>query len=80
MAVLYIYWIVYLLHTNELSLRHLFQAINGVSSGPEDFSGNIENETYFCEKLPTISFKAISAANLSNDQINVLNISNSVIS
>ena len=32
-------WIVCLLHTNELSLRHVFGALDGSTSGPDTFAG-----------------------------------------
>ena len=35
-------WIVCLLHTNELPIRHFFAAPNGFTSGPNTFMGRIE--------------------------------------
>ena len=34
-------WIVCLLHTNKLSLRHVFGVLDGSVSGPETFKGPI---------------------------------------
>ena len=34
-------WIIWLLHLNELPLRHVFQNLDGVTSGPDSFSGSI---------------------------------------
>ena len=34
-------WVICLLHLNELPLRHVFQNLDGVTSGPHSFSGPI---------------------------------------
>ena len=34
-------WVICLLHLNELPLRHVFQNLDGVTSGPDSFSGPI---------------------------------------
>ena len=34
-------WVVCLLHLNELPLRHVFQNLDGITSGPDSFSGPI---------------------------------------
>lgn len=34
-------WIIYLLHINELPLRHLYVHIDGSNSGPQMFLGEI---------------------------------------
>ena len=34
-------WVVCLLHTNELPLRHVFAALDGATSGPDTFAGPI---------------------------------------
>ena len=34
-------WVICLLHLNELPLRHVFQNLHGVTSGPDSFSGPI---------------------------------------
>ena len=31
-------WVIFLLHLNELPLRHVFQNLDGVTSGPDSFS------------------------------------------
>ena len=36
-------WLVCLLHANELPLRHLFETLDRASTGPQEFSGSIEN-------------------------------------
>ena len=38
-------WIICLLHLNELPLRHLFDDINGKSSGPSTSTGEIGSQT-----------------------------------
>ena len=35
-------WVICLLHLNELPLRHIFQNLNGLTSGPDSFSGSID--------------------------------------
>ena len=34
-------WVICLLHLNEPSLRNVFQKLDGVTSGPDSFSGSI---------------------------------------
>ena len=34
-------WVICLLHLNELPLIHVFQNLDGVTSGPDSFSGPI---------------------------------------
>ncbi|GBP60289.1 hypothetical protein EVAR_91571_1 [Eumeta japonica] len=43
-------WIICLLHMNELPFRHLFEHIDGTTSGPRTFSGSIGKELENCEK------------------------------
>ena len=37
-------WVIRLLHLNELPLRHVFQNLDGVTSGPDSFSGPIARQ------------------------------------
>lgn len=48
-----------LLHFNELPFRHLFQALDGETTGPKSFSGPIGTQLSKCEKLPVVNFDSI---------------------
>ncbi|GBL74921.1 hypothetical protein AVEN_242100-1 [Araneus ventricosus] len=48
-------WFVYQLHANELPLRHLFAHVNGTTTGPRSFTGEIGKSLAGCEKLPVVS-------------------------
>lgn len=68
-------WIICLLLMNELPFRHLFEHIDGTTSGPRTFSGNIGKELENCEKRPIVHFQPIpmdlpelSAEDISTDQ------------
>lgn len=68
-------WLVCLLHTNELPLRHLLQHLDGPTSGPRAFSGPIGKALENCRALPVVPFDKIDADlpvvvlnDLSNDQ------------
>lgn len=69
-------WLVCLLHSNELPLRHLMQKLDGTTSGPKAFSGVIGKALEKCEELPVAKYTPISFENcphldnveLSNDQ------------
>ncbi|CAG9827121.1 unnamed protein product [Diabrotica balteata] len=52
-------WSICLLHMNELPLRHIFQYIDGKTSGPRKYSGNIGKLLESCENLPVIHFVPI---------------------
>lgn len=52
-------WIICLLHFNELPLRHLFESIDGKSSGPTSYTGLIGQNLKGCEKLPIVAFTSI---------------------
>lgn len=52
-------WSVCLLHFNELPFRHLFQHLDGVTTGPKSFSGPIGSQLTGCEKLPVVEFERI---------------------
>ena len=49
-------WFICLLHLNELPLRHLMQYLDGVTSGPQSFSGQIGKELQSCEQLQIAKF------------------------
>lgn len=68
-------WIICLLHMNELPFRHLFEHIDGTTSGPRTYSGSIGKELENCEKQPIVDFQPIptdlpelSAEEISTDQ------------
>ena len=48
-----------LLHTNELLSRHLFEALDGSTSGPRGFSGSIGRQLKTCFQHPVTSFKTV---------------------
>lgn len=52
-------WSVCLLHFNELPFRHLFQHLDGLTTGPTSYSGSIGQQLRKCAKLPVIKFKSI---------------------
>ena len=52
-------WFICLLHTNELPLRHLFQKLDGQTSGSTTFSGPIGKAIQSCEGLSIVNFKPI---------------------
>lgn len=54
-------WIICLLHLNELPFRHLFEYIDGSTSGPRTFSGTIGKDLETCEKKTVVRFKNILA-------------------
>lgn len=52
-------WIICLLHMNELPFRHLFEHLDGKTSGPQTFSGPIGKNLENCEKRPVIQYQSI---------------------
>ena len=48
-----------LLHTNELPLRHLFEALDRSTSGPRGFSRSIGRQLETCIQHPVTSFKTV---------------------
>jgi len=52
-------WFVCLLHANELPLRHLFEHLDGATSGPKSFSGPVGTMLIRCEKMPIVQFQRI---------------------
>jgi len=80
-----VHWIICLLHTNELPLRHLFNAIDGKTSGPNCFTGETGKALSNCENLPVVAFESIpvpqiafDSKQLSNDQSYLLQMTNSI--
>lgn len=69
-------WLICMLHINELPLRHLFQHLDGETSGPRAYSGPIGKSLKKCENLPLVKFSpikgnelpAIDFSELSSDQ------------
>ncbi|GBN60657.1 hypothetical protein AVEN_178702-1 [Araneus ventricosus] len=59
-------WFICLLHFNELPFKHLFEYLDGETTGPALFSGKIGKQLANCEKLPIINFKPIES-----DEINI---------
>lgn len=75
-------WCICLLHFNELLFRHLFQHLDGATTGPSSFSGKIGQQMKACEKFPVVDFLRIECTIprvdkkvLSKDQLYLLDIS-----
>lgn len=71
-------WLVCQLHANELLLRHLFQYLDGTTTGPKSFIGPIGQGLKNCEKLPIQQFALLEChlpnitkhpSDLSTDQL-----------
>lgn len=80
-----VHWFVCQLHANELPLRHLIQTLDGKTSGPKGYTGNIGKKLEVCETLNVIEFQAIptsipeiNPADLSTDQQYLYNIVTSI--
>lgn len=78
-------WAICLLHFNELPFRHLFQTLDGGTTGPKSFSGPIGIQLSKCEKLPIVDFESVDCEVpdidpdiLSNDQQYLLLISSAI--
>lgn len=75
-------WFICLLHFNELPYRHLFENLDGITTGPASFSGPIGKKLIGCEKNPVVEYEPIQSkssiditkANLSKDQQYLLDI------
>ncbi len=74
-------WVICLLHLNELPLRHLFESIDGPTSGPTSYTGPIGKQIQTCETLSIVRFAKIDTeipdidiAVLSKDQQYMLQI------
>ena len=61
-------WLVCLLHTNEIPLRHLMKELDGGNSGPEDFGGSIGKQLGRCELLDVVDFEAIQGPDITIDE------------
>lgn len=48
------------LHANELPLRHLFEKLDGPTTGPRSFIGPIGKDLKDCEMLPLVTYETIS--------------------
>ena len=57
-------WIICLLHSNELSLRHLIEDLDGKTTGPKGYTGPLGRQLNNCEKLPVAKFNAIVSPNI----------------
>lgn len=53
-------WFICQLHGNELPLRHLFQYLDGVTTGPRGYSGPIGKQLANCHNRPGVAFEAVS--------------------
>ena len=80
-------WLVCLLHANELPLQHLFETLNGATTGPRQFSESIGKRLASCIQQPDTSFKSVRLTEdlsnvdlkeLSRDQQYLLEISSSI--
>jgi len=61
-------WLICLLHTNELPLRHLMKELDGGTSGPEHFAGLIGKQLVGCELLDIVNFEAVQAPEINIDK------------
>lgn len=52
-------WFICLLHGNELPLRHLFEHLDGHTTGPHSFSGSLGTQLQECETMPRVQFQKI---------------------
>lgn len=64
-----------MLHGNELPLRQLITKIDGTTTEPHRFTGNIGKQLKECEKLPIVAFEstdvdeiAVDVSDLSTDK------------
>src|SRR6218665_500307 len=52
-------WLACLFHANDLPLRHLFEALDGATTGPRGFSGSIRKRLVTCSEQPVSSFEPV---------------------
>lgn len=52
-------WFICMLHANELPLRHLLQYLDGSTTGPRGFSGEIGKSLQSCENVSIVNFQPI---------------------
>lgn len=55
-------WFVCQLHQNELPLRHLFEKLDGKTTGPGTFTGSIGKQLKMCHQLPVVKYKKIGSS------------------
>lgn len=74
-------WFICLLHFNELPFRHLFEYLDGETTGPASFCGEIGKQLPGCDKLRVVHFETIESeeinitkTDLSKDQQYLLDI------
>src|SRR6218665_2538521 len=65
------HWFVCLLHTNELPLRHLLVHLDGITHGPNSFSGTIGKQLKDSD-MPVVTFQRIEGNVLPNIDPNEL--------
>ena len=58
----------YLLHTNELPLRHLMKELHKGTSGPEDFGGLTGKQLVGCELLYVVDIEAVQVPETTIDE------------
>ena len=61
-------WLVCLLHTDDLPLRHLVKELDGGTSGPEDFGGLIGKQLVGGELLDVADFEAVQIPEITIDK------------
>lgn len=78
-------WAICLLHFNELPFRHLFQHLDGNTTGPSTSKGPVGEKLVDCQKLPVVNFQSIDCQIpeidrnvLSKDQQYLLDISKAI--
>lgn len=59
-----LHWIVCLLHLLELIIKGVFEDIDGVTKGPNKFSGPIGTRLENCHEKPIINFKTMELKNM----------------
>lgn len=52
-------WCICLLHLNEVLLRHIFETLDGKTSGPKSYTGDIGKKLLDCEKKRITNFQSI---------------------
>lgn len=82
-------WIICLLHTNELPLKHLFEYLDGATAGPTSYSGTIGRLLEKCEDNNIVHYEKIESVlpviksdivkDLSSDQRYLYEITSAVI-
>ena len=59
-------WLICQLHANELPLRHLIEKIDGKTSGPMGFTGEVGKQLHNCELKKGTNFEPIKSEKISN--------------